>query len=228
MGHPKQYKPIERYSLGRISLLEFSRPHIFPLCRKRPIASTPTLGESRLVRTPSLEACPSSRSFQAEAGLVDTTRLGRAQRRRVASCLSSSIGDQKAKRAASSAQRAAREARRSTHRSASRARCALSDLEGGRWPRSTWKRHGSISRRVEAPPGRGRTTSMFYVYENWTVEKARVHRAECPFCNDGRGMHPGASNRNGRWHGPFASRQQAAHVAQKTGRPVSSCGHCNP
>jgi hypothetical protein len=29
----------------------------------------------------------------------------------------------------------------------------------------------------------------YRVYENWTIDKAIVHKAACRFCNDGRGIH---------------------------------------
>lgn len=46
--------------------------------------------------------------------------------------------------------------------------------------------------------------SGFYVYENWTNKRARLHRAECSFCNGGRGSQAGTGDKNGEWHGPFA------------------------
>jgi hypothetical protein len=30
----------------------------------------------------------------------------------------------------------------------------------------------------------------FYVYENWTHDRARLHRGECGYCNDGSGLSP--------------------------------------
>jgi len=74
----------------------------------------------------------------------------------------------------------------------------------------------------------------FYVYENWQAEghKAIVHRAQCSYCNNGRGIHPGASDRHGRWHGPFDSVQEALAAARRTGADdVRSCRRkekCNP
>ena len=60
----------------------------------------------------------------------------------------------------------------------------------------------------------------YRVYKNWTHERAIVHRADCGYCNDGRGIHTDASRRNGRWHGPFsdsslASDRQAKLVARR-------------
>lgn len=69
----------------------------------------------------------------------------------------------------------------------------------------------------------------YYVYENWTAEhKAKIHLGECRWCNHGRGIHPRASERNGQWHGPFNSLDDAREAAIQTGRPASPCGHCAP
>lgn len=69
----------------------------------------------------------------------------------------------------------------------------------------------------------------YWIYENWTAEhKAVLHVASCPFCNEGRGVHPGSGNRNGRWHGPYSTVESAAQAAERTGRPVRRCGHCKP
>ena len=73
----------------------------------------------------------------------------------------------------------------------------------------------------------------FFIYENWTAEsKAVIHRAECSFCNSGRGIHPNRiEGRNGRWHGPFATYSEAFRVAQalgNRGRHIWGCNFCNP
>ena len=67
----------------------------------------------------------------------------------------------------------------------------------------------------------------YWVYENWTIDKAVSHQADCSFCNNGRGVHPDAGTRNGEWHGPFRSREEAATFAGSTGRRViRPCVHC--
>jgi hypothetical protein len=67
----------------------------------------------------------------------------------------------------------------------------------------------------------------YYVYENWTAkDKAVIHRGTCGYCNDGRGCHKNPlGNRNGRWHGPFDSLEEAKRAAQNTGRTVQI--HCS-
>ena len=70
----------------------------------------------------------------------------------------------------------------------------------------------------------------YYVYENWQAEghKARVHFSDCSFCNEGRGIHPGASEENGRWHGPFPALSEALQFARSTRGRVSQCKKCHP
>ena len=71
-------------------------------------------------------------------------------------------------------------------------------------------------------------TMTYHVYENWTVHEAKVHFSDCPFCNNGKGIHPNAGSNNGRWLGPFATLDEALQVAQATGEPVSKCEFCWP
>lgn len=71
--------------------------------------------------------------------------------------------------------------------------------------------------------------ASYWVYENWTHKRARVHLAECTRCNNGRGIHPGASARNGTWHGPIAKRDAAYAKAKATGQHnVAGCAFCAP
>ena len=73
------------------------------------------------------------------------------------------------------------------------------------------------------------TGERFWVYENWTHDYAAVHRAACPYCKDGRGLHEGKSSNNGEWLGPFADIEQANARATRTRhREVRRCGTCGP
>lgn len=69
--------------------------------------------------------------------------------------------------------------------------------------------------------------SEFWVYENWALHKAVLHRGECGACKHGRGQHGGAETENGRWHGPYSSA-----VAARSGAPIRAtslkrdCGLC--
>ncbi|MBA3075525.1 MAG: hypothetical protein FP831_18155 [Anaerolineae bacterium] len=68
----------------------------------------------------------------------------------------------------------------------------------------------------------------FYIYENWQAgpHKARIHNATCRFCNNGNGIHPEASEENGKWHGPFKTLEETLTKAEQTGGKVSKCHHC--
>ena len=77
--------------------------------------------------------------------------------------------------------------------------------------------------------------SRFYVYENWTNTFTKVHRADCPYCNDGNGIQGrGSSTPSGRWHGPFADDASAFEAAQEAADrhsnrnvwEVGRCGYC--
>jgi hypothetical protein len=70
----------------------------------------------------------------------------------------------------------------------------------------------------------------YWVYENWRAEnKAVIHHASCGYCNDGRGCHDNpCGNRNGKWHRPFSTYEEAEKTAKNTGRLVKNCpnGKC--
>jgi hypothetical protein len=69
----------------------------------------------------------------------------------------------------------------------------------------------------------------FFVYENWTINKAIVHRGECSFCNRGRGIHLGSGGKNSQWHGPFNEAPQALFFAKRLNRSrTDSCKFCAP
>ena len=57
--------------------------------------------------------------------------------------------------------------------------------------------------------------SEFHIYENWRARrhKAIIHRGSCGDCNDGHGKSGGTDSKNGRWHGPFPTLQQAQAVS---------------
>lgn len=69
----------------------------------------------------------------------------------------------------------------------------------------------------------------YYVYENWTHKRARVHRGDCSYCNQGRGTQPADSGKNGQWHGAFATFDVAQAVAASLKRDdTASCQSCCP
>jgi hypothetical protein len=67
----------------------------------------------------------------------------------------------------------------------------------------------------------------YWVYENAVVQKARVHRDDCSFCQSGRGIHGGGTRRSGRWFGPYSHLSQANEVAKSRKQPdTRACGVC--
>jgi len=66
---------------------------------------------------------------------------------------------------------------------------------------------------------------MYWTYENWVHKYARVHRADCVYCNDGLGFHDVANSPAGRWLGPFEHFDNASLASEYGATP---CGHCSP
>jgi hypothetical protein len=73
------------------------------------------------------------------------------------------------------------------------------------------------------------SVARFYVYEAWMRPRVRIHRADCSFCNEGTGFRPTPSTLNGRWSGPYASREEAYRAAEGLGQQdMAPCAHCRP
>jgi hypothetical protein len=69
----------------------------------------------------------------------------------------------------------------------------------------------------------------YWVYQNWTHDRARVHRGVCSFCTHGRGVHGKTSDRNGEWTGPFSDRAAAFAAMNRLRRADSrACATCGP
>ena len=69
----------------------------------------------------------------------------------------------------------------------------------------------------------------FWVYENYPTNRARVHRADCRFCNYGDGIDGRGNPDNGRWHGPFATIKEACEKMRGLKKKDSGeCGYCKP
>ncbi len=69
----------------------------------------------------------------------------------------------------------------------------------------------------------------FYVYENWIIDKAIVHRGECSWCKDGRGVHGRNTTNSSIWHGPFATAGEALATAKSRKRErTDACARCSP
>lgn len=69
----------------------------------------------------------------------------------------------------------------------------------------------------------------YYVYENWTRDRGRIHKAECPFCNHGEGYREVDPGTNGKWHRPYDERAFAFKFADTLKRADKKpCGTCDP
>jgi hypothetical protein len=69
----------------------------------------------------------------------------------------------------------------------------------------------------------------FHVCQNWRRKRALVYRSGCSHCNNGLGKRSEDSGHNGRWHGPFDSRDTAVVLMQSFGYAVCGfCRVCNP
>ena len=66
----------------------------------------------------------------------------------------------------------------------------------------------------------------YRVYEDDLTNRARIHKAGCNRCNDGRGI-KGERLPDNRWHGPYRSKQEAINRALETGRQdARGCWFC--
>ena len=71
----------------------------------------------------------------------------------------------------------------------------------------------------------------FYIYENWVAEKkAVIHKGTCRFCNNGVGIQEKIhGNKNGMWHGPFDTFEEAnARARSLRDRTIRTCSRCKP
>lgn len=70
--------------------------------------------------------------------------------------------------------------------------------------------------------------ATYWVYEDGPTNRARIHKAACRFCNDGRGLHISRLPDN-RWIGPLESAEVALEVALDTERKdIAECKFCRP
>lgn len=67
----------------------------------------------------------------------------------------------------------------------------------------------------------------YWVYENWTLIKARIHKATCSHCADGTGVRREDSGLHGKWHGPFGGLgTSTAHAHKLKRRDTRECAIC--
>jgi F-type H+-transporting ATPase subunit beta len=68
---------------------------------------------------------------------------------------------------------------------------------------------------------------IYYVYEDLPTSRARIHRANCRFCNHGNGLHGLRNDQDCRWHGPYTTLEEASRVMGHTGRKNTGvCTFC--
>lgn len=73
----------------------------------------------------------------------------------------------------------------------------------------------------------------FYVSHMTPIKRARIHKASCPHCRDGRGQENQERNGSGStgWSPPLATIAEAeAYIAREFPRfdDIGKCGHCKP
>jgi len=68
---------------------------------------------------------------------------------------------------------------------------------------------------------------LYFVYENHPNNRARIHKAECRYPNDGQGT-PGHSPYNGTWHGPFGRDFAFQKLVQLGKEDTGACSLCFP
>jgi hypothetical protein len=69
-----------------------------------------------------------------------------------------------------------------------------------------------------------------YVNADAPTSVATVHKADCPYCNEGRGRTGlGPVFKTSEWTGPYATGEEAFKAATRTGlKRVRRCGQCDP
>ncbi|UFH56566.1 hypothetical protein [Spirosoma sp. KNUC1025] len=73
----------------------------------------------------------------------------------------------------------------------------------------------------------------FYFYAYYPNPKVTLHRGECRFCKQGKGMQPGKLGYiTGRWRGGYLSLELALEAAQSIGQGLgvepTYCQRCRP
>lgn len=74
----------------------------------------------------------------------------------------------------------------------------------------------------------GEVQQRFWVYVNRVHQYAKVHRADCRFCNDGVGIQARRRDVAGHWLGPFDTAVEVVAAGARAGRQPSACMVCAP
>jgi len=70
--------------------------------------------------------------------------------------------------------------------------------------------------------------TRFYVYNNWHRDRGRVHRGNCPHCNDGRGKAGSTHGTHDEYRGPYSREAAFADAASLGRKEMGLCAICNP
>ena len=69
----------------------------------------------------------------------------------------------------------------------------------------------------------------FWIYENFGNKRARIHTADCRYCNNGQGVGGDQTNDDDKWHGPFGAFKDADNAAKALKqKDTRACGVCKP
>jgi hypothetical protein len=69
----------------------------------------------------------------------------------------------------------------------------------------------------------------YFVYENRIIDKAIIHRGDCSFCKNGKGIHGRNTTNSSTWHGPFDTAGEALAKAKSWKRDRTDfCSRCSP
>ncbi len=69
----------------------------------------------------------------------------------------------------------------------------------------------------------------FWIYENFGNKRARIHAADCRYCNHGQGVGGDQTNDDDKWHGPYKTFAEAETQANALNqKDTRACGVCKP
>lgn len=66
----------------------------------------------------------------------------------------------------------------------------------------------------------------FWVYRNWIHNRARLHRADCSYCNNGRGTQNASNSTTGEWRSFAAEAEARQFLSSLDYDDAAACGVC--
>jgi hypothetical protein len=70
-------------------------------------------------------------------------------------------------------------------------------------------------------------TGKYWIYQNRSVSKAKLHLGSCPKCQDGHGQQ-GARNESLNWWTPYATLEEAESAKLAVKAELEDCKECHP